>query len=488
MLIDGTWAFGDGAERELHDPSTAKVFATYRGASPKQVAAALEGAKWGFVSWSILPPITRTKILLDAAEILRGQISRLAATLTLEQGKPIAEATAEWKASIETLVWYANEGLRTYGRLVPARQQGVQQAVSREPVGPVAAFAPWNFPALTPIRKIAAALAAGCSCVIKPAEETPLCTLEIGRALISAGLPPGVLNIVYGDAPAIATQLIESPVIQKVSFTGSTAIGRKLAALAGAHVKPLTLELGGHAPVVIFPDADLDLAIRQAGSGKFKNAGQICVAPTRFIVHDDVYELFVERLVAYASSLHVGNGADPAVQLGPLANMRRVQQMADLVEDARASGARVSTGKLPRVSSGYFWPATVLHDLSPEARILREEPFGPLAPCVRFSDFETAVSIANGVAFGLSAYAFTRSLELAHRAANALKAGMVGINTCRVSLPELPFGGVADSGYGREGGNEGLEPYLITKSISMAYAPNPTDGVNMRVVSQPLPY
>ncbi|CAG9269955.1 NAD-dependent succinate-semialdehyde dehydrogenase [Paraburkholderia unamae] len=468
MFIGGAWTAGEGHPLVLRDPATAQPFAEYRGASSAQVAQALDRADAAFPRWAATPARERRALLRDAAARLVERMTPLAAQLTREQGKPLAEAVGEWQAAVDTLIWYADEAVRAYGRLVPARQDGVQQGVQHEPIGPVAAFAPWNFPALTPMRKIGAALAAGCTCIIKPAEETPLSTLAIAQALREAGLPDGVLNVVYGDAPAIAAALIESPLIRKISFTGSTPVGKALAARAGAHAKPLTLELGGHAPVVVFDDADLDLVVRQAGAGKFRNAGQICVAPTRFIVHEAVHDAFVAKLGAYAQALQTGAGAHAGTQMGPLANARRVAHMAALVEDARAGGAVVTTGRT-HDGPGFFWPATVLHNLAPDARILHDEPFGPLAPCVRFGHFDEAMRIANGVPFGLAAYCFTRSLDTAHRAGNTLHAGMVGVNTTRVSLPELPFGGVGESGYGREGGVEGLEPYRVTKSVSLAW-------------------
>jgi succinate-semialdehyde dehydrogenase/glutarate-semialdehyde dehydrogenase len=471
MLIDGEWLMGEGAGFVVRNPANGSVIADYRGASPPQVDAAITSAQRGFEAWSATTAHDRAAVLLRSATLLRERLPALAAQLTLEQGKPLGEAASEWQGTIETMVWYANEGLRTYGRVVPSRSASVQQLVTREPIGPVAGFTPWNFPALSPMRKIAGALAAGCSCVLKPAEETPLSAMAIAQALLDAGLPPGVLNLVYGDAPAIAARLVESVVIRKLTFTGSTAVGKQLAALAGAHAKPLTLELGGHAPVLVFADANLDLAVNLAGAAKFRNAGQICVAPTRFIVHDEVHDAFVARLSAYACALQAGDGADPTVRLGPLANARRLAGVSRLVDDARAGGATVVSGPQAELS-GYFWPATVLHGLACDARILREEPFGPLAPVVRFQTFDEAVTLANGVSFGLAAYLFTESLAIAHRAAAALQAGMVGVNTCKVSQPELPFGGVKDSGYGREGGTEGLEPYLLTKSVSLAYAPD----------------
>ncbi|MGH8806695.1 MAG: NAD-dependent succinate-semialdehyde dehydrogenase [Noviherbaspirillum sp.] len=469
QLIGGVWVKGEGPARTLLNPADGCRLCEYGGASARQVEQALAAAKAAFLQWRATSALDRSRVLRRAAALLHAQRDDLAPVLTLEQGKPLADARIEWTNAIEVLEWYAEEGLRAYGRVIPARQAGTRQLVVREPIGPVAAFAPWNFPALTPMRKIAGALAAGCSCIIKPAEETPSPTLAIARALIDAGLPAGVLNVVFGDAPAIAGQLIESPVIRKISFTGSTAVGKLLAAQAASLAKPATLELGGHAPVLIFPDADLDSAVALAGSAKFRNGGQICVAPTRFIVHASVHDVFVERLAAFASSLRIGPGLDPATALGPLANARRLAHAAALTEDARTKGARLVCGGNRLARDGYYWPATVLSDVPPTAQILHEEPFSPLAPCVRFDSTDEAIQLANDVPYGLAAYAFTQSLGIAHRVSDALEAGMVGINTCKVSLAELPFGGVKDSGYGTEGGIEGLAAYFTTKSISLAH-------------------
>ncbi|RJF99879.1 NAD-dependent succinate-semialdehyde dehydrogenase [Noviherbaspirillum saxi] len=469
QLIGGNWVQGNGVARNLLNPADGRPLREYGGASARQIEQALDAAQAAFPLWRATPAVERSRMLRKAAVLLQARRDELAPVLTLEQGKPLSEARTEWANAIEVLEWYADEGLRAYGRVIPARQANTRQLVVREPIGPVAAFAPWNFPALTPMRKIAGALAAGCSCIIKPAEETPLSTLAIAQALIDAGLPAGVLNVVFGDAPAIAQQLIESPIIRKMSFTGSTAVGKLLAAQAAALAKPATLELGGHAPVLIFADADLDRAVALAGSAKFRNSGQICVAPTRFIVHASVYDAFVERLTRFASSLRIGPGLDSATELGPLANARRIAHAEALTADARAKGARIACGGERLNRDGYYWPATVLSDVPPDTNILQEESFSPLAPCVRFNSFDEAMQIANGVPYGLATYAFTQSLGTAHRVADALEAGMVGINTCRLSLAELPFGGVKDSGYGTEGGTEGLAAYLTTKSISLAH-------------------
>jgi succinate-semialdehyde dehydrogenase/glutarate-semialdehyde dehydrogenase len=361
-----------------------------------------------------------------------------------------------------------DEGRRLYGRIVPARARDSAQHVLREPVGPVAAFTPWNFPATTPARKISGALAAGCTCVIKPAEETPLTCLAIAAALADAGLPDGVLNVVFGDAAAISHALLESPAIRKISFTGSTRVGRMLAEHAGRTLKKATLELGGHAPVVVFDDADMDRAVAQVVALKYRNAGQICISPTRFVVQEKAFGEFAERVQAYAGGLRVGPGLEEKTQMGPLANRRRAQAIGELVEDALGAGSRATSGAKPG-GSGWFHAPTVLSDVPVRARIMNEEPFGPVAVVNRFARFEDAIAEANRLPFGLSAFVFTRDLATAQRAAAAIESGMVSINTGKVAWPETPFGGVKDSGSGSEGGSEGLEGYTVTKSVSLAW-------------------
>lgn len=468
VMIGGACVRGAGPEIRIVDPSTGRTLVNAIGADHAQVEAALAAAHSAFRGWSRTSAHERARVLLGAAERLRADRERLAAQLTREQGKPIAEAAAEWNAALETLEWYAHEGMRAYGRVVPARRAALRQLVERVPVGPVAAFAPWNFPALTPMRKIAGSLAAGCTCVLKAPEETPLSALAIAHAFVEAGLPEGVLSVIFGDAPAIAGQLIDSPVIRKVSFTGSTAIGEQLAARAAKRAVRCTLELGGHAPVIVFADADLERVIAQAGAAKFRNAGQICIAPTRFIVDASIHDEFVERLTDYAISLRVGAGLDPATQLGPVATERRQNALDAMLASACADGAEAARGAVP--AQGFFWPATVVSGLRRESPLLHEEPFGPIAPCIAFDSFDEAIDIANSTRFGLAAYLYSRSLTTTHRAAELIDAGMVGVNTTRVSLPELPFGGVKESGYGSEGGIEGLDAYLITKSISVDYS------------------
>ena len=470
LFIDGAWVEGEGEhEITVVDPATGGTLATARGASARQVQAAIDAAGRSFAQWSATPAAERAAILRAAAALLRQRADEIARVMTLEQGKPLAEARAEILSSCEIFEWNADEGRRLYGRLVPSRTATVSQEVRREPVGPVAAFTPWNFPATTPARKISGALAAGCTCVIKPAEETPLTCLALARALAEAGLPAGVLGVVFGDAPAISRQLLDSPVIRKISFTGSTRVGRMLAEHAARTLKKATLELGGHAPVIVFEDADLDRAVAPMYALKFRNAGQICISPTRFIVHEKVMAPFVERFSAYARSLKVGPGVDPQTQMGPLANARRAQSIDALLDDARAAGATVAASGAAPSGTGWFRPATVLTGVPLSARIMNEEPFGPVALVNPFKTFDEALKEANRLPFGLSAFAFSRDLATAQRAANAIASGMVAINTAKLAWPETPFGGVNDSGSGSEGGIEGLEGYTVVKSVSLGW-------------------
>ncbi|WP_052001411.1 MULTISPECIES: NAD-dependent succinate-semialdehyde dehydrogenase [Burkholderia] len=468
LSIAGRRVDGRGERFHVFDPATGAVLADAAGAHPDQVDEALQAAHAGFRVWRDMAAVERASILTDAGRMLGANLEQLARQLTLEQGKPLAEARAEWQAALETLDWYANEGLRAYGRIVPSRGRHVQQLVERDAVGPVAAFAPWNFPALTPMRKIAGSLAAGCSCILKAPEEAPMSSLAIAHALARAGLPDGVLSVVFGDAPAIAERLLGASVIRMASFTGSTPVGSTLAVAAGRRALPLTLELGGHAPVLVFPGANLDRVFATAVPGKFRNAGQICVAPTRFIVHRSLYESFASRLREFASDLQVGSGLDERTRMGPLATRRRLAAMDDLVKAAREEGAEIF--RAADVSRpGFYWAPTVVTGLKRGSTLLRTEPFGPIAPCISFDEEEEALALANDVPYGLAAYLFTESLSLAKRATRALEAGMVGVNTTRISLAELPFGGVKESGYGAEGGMEGLQDFMVTRSVSIDF-------------------
>lgn len=470
LFIGGRWMEGEAAvELALVDPATGKTIADFTGISPRQIQAAIDAAARAFPAWAATPSVERAGILRAAAARMRDRVDEIARVLTLEQGKPISESRGEVLSACEIFEWNADEGRRLYGRIVPPHVANTAQHVWQEPVGPVAAFTPWNFPALTPARKISGALAAGCTCVIKPAEETPLTCLAIAAALAEAGLPPGVLNVVFGDAGVISNALLESPAIRKISFTGSTRVGRMLAERAGRALKKATLELGGHAPVIVFDDADLDLAVSQVASLKYRNAGQICISPTRFLVQEGVFGPFLERFQAYAGGLRVGPGLEERTQMGPLANKRRATAIGELVEDAIAAGAGFAAPLCPPPVGGWYSPPTVLSRVPLQARIMNEEPFGPVAVVNSFKECGEATVEANRLPFGLSAFVFTRSLATAQIAASAIESGMVAVNTAKVAWPELPFGGVKDSGSGSEGGIEGLRGYTVTKSVSLAW-------------------
>jgi succinate-semialdehyde dehydrogenase/glutarate-semialdehyde dehydrogenase len=388
--------------------------------------------------------------------------------MSLEQGKPLVEAKMETLAGADTIDWFAEEGRRAYGRVIPARADGVYQLVVKEPVGPVAAFTPWNFPINQAVRKISAAVATGCSIVIKAPEETPASPAALVQAYADAGLPAGVVNLVYGVPAEISEYLIPHPVIRKVTFTGSTAVGKHLAMLAGQHMKRVTMELGGHAPAIVFDDADVDAAAKILSANKYRNAGQVCISPTRFLVQEKVYPAFLDKFVAATKAVKVGDGLDKDTRMGPLAHARRIDWMEQLVADAVQKGAKIETGGKRIGNKGFFFEPTVMTDVPKTARIMNEEPFGPLAPITPFKDFDEVVEEANRLPYGLAAYAYTRSAKTAAAIGAAIESGMVSINHHGLALPETPFGGVKDSGYGSEGGSEAIEAYLNTKFISQA--------------------
>jgi succinate-semialdehyde dehydrogenase/glutarate-semialdehyde dehydrogenase len=431
------------------------------------VERAIAAAAKSFPQWASMAAVDRAGFLRNAAQLIRARHEDIARNMTLEQGKPYAEAKAEILSCAEIFEWNADEGRRLYGRVIPSRATNLAQIVTREPVGPVAAFTPWNFPGTTPARKISGALGAGCTCVLKPAEETPLTAIALVQALVDSGLPAGVLNVVFGDVNAISKQLLESPAIRKISFTGSTRVGRMLAEQAARTLKKATLELGGHAPVLVFDDADLDKAVPQVIAQKYRNAGQICIAPTRFIVQEKIYAPFLEKITAFAKALKVGPGLESTTQMGPLANARRPAALDALVSNAQAAGAKVDGGSAP--AAGNFRAPQVVSGIPLTAKIMSEEPFGPVALVNRFRSFDEAIAEANRLPYGLASYVFTRDLSNAHRAAAAIEAGMVAINTPKVTWAETPFGGVKDSGVGSEGGIEGLEGYTVVKSVSLSW-------------------
>jgi succinate-semialdehyde dehydrogenase / glutarate-semialdehyde dehydrogenase len=469
LHVGGKWrAARDGRTLDVVNPATEEVIGKIAHAGKADLDEALAAAQKGFEVWRKMSAFDRSKLMRKAAALVRERAETIATIMTTEQGKPLAEARIEVATASDVIEWFAEEGRRAYGRLIPARGEGIYQMVVREPVGVVAGFTPWNFPVNQAVKKISAALAAGCAFILKGPEETPASCAELVRAFVDAGLPEGVVQLVYGVPAEISEYLIPHPVVRKISFTGSTAVGKHLAALAGAHMKRATMELGGHAPAIVCNDADLDQAAKILSANKFRNAGQVCIAPTRFLVQREVYEPFVERFVQAAQAIKVGNGLEAGTTMGALANSRRVAAMEAFVADAVQKGATVRTGGKRIGNKGYFFEPTVLTDIAPEARVLHEEPFGPLALMIPFGTLDEALAEANRLPYGLASYAYTRSTATAARLGSGIEAGMVSINHHGLALTETPFGGVKDSGYGSEGGIEGLEPYLVTKFISQA--------------------
>jgi succinate-semialdehyde dehydrogenase/glutarate-semialdehyde dehydrogenase len=469
LHIDGQWTkSAAGRSLSVVNPATGEAIGTVAHAERADLDRALEAAEKGFRVWRKISAFDRSKIMRKAADILRERADAIALLLTQEQGKPLPEARAETLAGADVIDWFAEEARRAYGRVIPARAEGVYQLVIKEPVGPVAAFTPWNFPINQVVRKLSGALAAGCSIIVKAPEETPASPAELIRAFIDAGVPAGVINLVYGVPAEISEYLIPHPIIRKISFTGSTAVGKHLAALAGAHMKRATMELGGHAPAIVFDDADVDIASKLLVANKFRNAGQVCASPTRLLVQERVYDSFVEKFVIAAKALKVGDGQEAGTQMGPLANPRRIAAMDSLIADARQHGATVRIGGNRIGNKGNFYEPTVLTDVPTSARVLNEEPFGPLAIISRFSSFEDVVTEANRLPYALASYAYTRSAKTANAIAAAVEAGMMSINHHGLALPEVPFGGIKDSGYGSEGGSEAIEAYLNTKFVTQA--------------------
>ena len=469
LLIDGQWRAASGGRTiPVLNPATEEVIGTVAHASRDDLDEALAAAERGFATWRKVSAFDRSKLMRKAADILRGRADAIARLLTLEQGKPLPEARMEVLAGADVIDWFAEEARRAYGRVIPARAEGVYQLVVKEPVGPVAAFTPWNFPINQVVRKLSAALAAGCSIIVKAPEETPASPAELIKAFVEAGVPAGVVNLVYGVPAEISEYLIPHPVIRKVTFTGSTPVGKKLAALAGEHMKRVTMELGGHAPAIVFDDADVEAASRILAGSKFRNAGQVCVSPTRFLVQEKVFDQFVDGFVAAAKQVKVGNGLEEGVTMGPLANDRRIPAMESLLGDARQKGAEIRTGGERIGNKGYFFAPTVVTNVTREMRVMNEEPFGPMALMVPFRDFDEVVEEANRLPFGLASYAFTRSARTAQAIASQVEAGMMTINHLGLALPEVPFGGIKDSGYGSEGGSEAIEAYLNPKFVSQA--------------------
>jgi len=468
LLIANEWASAAGGKTiEVRNPATGQVIGTVAHAGIADLDRALAAAQSGFEVWRDASVYERAAVMRRAAALLRERADDTARLLTQENGKPLAEARGEVNAGADIIDWFADEGRRVYGRIVPGRNVAAQQWVLKEPVGPVAAFTPWNFPVNQIVRKLGAALATGCSFLCKAPEETPASPAALLRCFVDAGIPPGVVGLVFGDPAEISGYLIPHPVIRKVTFTGSTAVGKQLAALAGQHMKRVTMELGGHAPVIVAEDADLELAAKIAAASKFRNAGQVCISPTRFLVHRRVADEFTNALAQYAQSLKLGDGLAQDTTLGPLANPRRVTAMEKMVADARQRGARVLTGGERVGEAGNFFAPTIISGLTMESALFNEEPFGPIAGVRTFDQLEEAIAEANRLPYGLAAYAFTRSFKNVQLLSNRVETGMLWINQPATPSAELPFGGVKDSGYGTEGGPEALEAYLNTKAVSV---------------------
>ena len=468
LYIDNQWCDSAAGETlPVFNPATGQEIGRLAHARKPDLDRALAAAERGFATWRATPAIERSAVMRRAAGLLRERADSIATLMTQEQGKPLAEARVEVLSAADIIEWFAEEGRRAYGRIVPPRNLAADQRVLKEPVGPVAAFTPWNFPINQVVRKVSAALATGCSILVKGPEETPASPAALVRAFADAGLPAGVIGLVYGVPSEISEYLIPHPVIRKITFTGSTPVGKQLAALAGLHMKRSTMELGGHAPVIVCEDADIELAVKTAGGAKFRNAGQVCISPTRYLVHNKVKADFIDAFAALAKGLKVGNGLEKGIQMGPLANERRLAAMQQLTENAVAKGARLVAGGERIGTSGNFFAPTLLADVPLDADVVNHEPFGPMAAVRGFDDLSEAIKEANRLPWGLAGYAFTRSLKNAHQLSHSVEVGMLWVNQPAAPWPELPFGGVKDSGYGSEGGPEALDAYLNTKTVSI---------------------
>jgi succinate-semialdehyde dehydrogenase/glutarate-semialdehyde dehydrogenase len=469
LYVGGEWrGVGTRSTIAVVNPATEVEIGRLPIASEQDIDDALAAARSAFPSWSQKNAWERAAILTRAAAIIEARRAAMTEILTLENGKPLADSSAEIDRVIEAILYCAEECKRAYGRILPPRSRLLTQSSIKRPIGPVAAFAPWNFPAFLSARKAAAALAAGCTVILKPAEETPAVCIELVRAFVDAGIPTGALNVLFGVPAQISRRLIASPIIRKISFTGSVPVGRLLATQAAQHLKPSTMELGGHAPVIVFDDVHTETVARACVAFKFRNAGQVCLSPSRFYVHARIAADFTRHFTDLAKSLRLGEGREIGVQMGPLNNKRRLEAAAALVEEAHGSGARVETGgkRIDRV--GYFFPPTVLTNVDEGSRILSEEPFCPVAPIMTFESMDEGIQRANAVEFGLAAYAFTNRADRAVEFSERIEAGWIGINNFTPALADAPIGGLKDSGLGYEGGPEGLDAYVHMRFISQS--------------------
>lgn len=467
LYINGKFIEAEGRQtQDVINPANREVLGQLPHASEADLEAALQAADKAFQSWRKSSPVDRAAILRKVGELTRERAPEIARNMTLDMGKPLAESMGELISCADHCDWHAEECRRIYGRVIPPRNPNVRQFVLREPIGVCVAFTPWNFPYNQAIRKITAAIGAGCTIVLKGPEDAPSAVMAIAQMFHDAGLPSGVLNIVWGDPPKVSDYLIRSPITRKVSFTGSVPVGKHLAALAGQHMKRVTMELGGHSPVLVFDDADVEKAAKMLAKFKVRNAGQVCVSPTRFYVQKGAYDTFLEKFTEVMGNTKVGDGLAEGTEMGPLAHERRVPAMSQFVEDAVSRGGKVLVGGNPLEGNGFFFPPTVITGLPDDSMLMTQEPFGPVAPVVAFDDPEEVIRKANSLPFGLSSYVFTNSLQTATKVSNALEAGMVNINHFGSALPETPFGGVKESGIGSEGGSETFDGYLVTKFVT----------------------
>jgi succinate-semialdehyde dehydrogenase/glutarate-semialdehyde dehydrogenase len=470
LFIDGQWVAADsGRTLGVINPATEEVIAEVAFGGRAETKRAIAAASRAMKDWMHRTAFDRAKVLKKTADLMRERADSIARTMTLEQGKPLAEAKGELHHSADTFEWFAEEGKRAYGQVIPNSVPGKRHLVIKHPVGVVGAISPWNFPITLQARKIAPALAAGCTIVCKPASQTPLCLIQVFQCLIDAGLPAGVANLVIGSAQEIADEFVENSVVRKISFTGSTEVGKQLMRAAADQVKRLSLELGGHAPFIVLPDADPEVVAKVAVAGKFRNNGQVCIAPSRFYVHQDIQKKFTDAAVEAAKALKLGNGLDAGVEVGPMFEERGLKTTAELVGDAKAKGAKVLTGgeRSKRFEKGYFFEPTVLTGLHPESKMLTEEPFAPVMPLLDFKKLDEVIDAANNTRYGLAAYVCTNDLTAAWKLAEGLEAGIIGINDPVPAAVQCPFGGMKESGLGRELAHEGLEAYLETKYVSM---------------------
>ncbi|WP_250846794.1 NAD-dependent succinate-semialdehyde dehydrogenase [Aquisphaera insulae] len=470
MYIDGTWCDAPGGKTlAVINPADESTVAEVAYGGRAEAERAVDAAARAMPAWRATSVYERAKVLKKTAELIRGRADELARVMTMEQGKPIPEAKAEVLATADTFEWFAEEGKRAYGRVIPHWTGNRRHYAIHHPVGVVGTITPWNFPMALASRKIAPALAVGCTVVSRPADQTPLIMIGMFECLAEAGAPAGVANLVIAPARQVADVYFERPEVRKISFTGSTEVGKELIRRSADQVKRLSMELGGHAPLIVFPDADVEQVAKAAVIGKFRNNGQVCVAPSRFYVHEKLAKDFTEAAVELAKNLKMGNGLEPGVQVGPMFEQKAMDKTAALIDDAKSHGARVLTGggRSTRFDKGYFFEPTVLTNVNGSMKLMTDEPFAPVMPILDFAKIDDVIAAANSTPYGLAAYVFTNDLTVATRMAEGLEAGIIGINDPVPATPQCPFGGMKQSGMGRELGVEGLEAYLETKYVSV---------------------